>query len=97
MIARAEALARYPVDRHAEPADPAHYARELRDTVGSGEGIFGLIDSASARLAQLSSEFGTAWTQIRSRSMATTSNGSARSGPPPWCVVTSSHPSGVAR
>lgn len=44
-IARAEALARYLVDLHAVPEAPEKYARALRDTVGSGEGVFGLCDS----------------------------------------------------
>ncbi|MCA9538870.1 MAG: phosphotransferase [Myxococcales bacterium] len=42
---RAEALARYLATVHSVPAPPGAYARCLRDTVGSGEGIFGLCDS----------------------------------------------------
>jgi len=44
-LARAEALANYLAEVHAKPADPAEYGRAIRDLVGSGEGIFGLIDS----------------------------------------------------
>lgn len=44
-LARAEALARYLVELHAEPADPEEWQRTVRDVVGSGEGIFGLADS----------------------------------------------------
>ena len=44
-IARARALAMYLVELHSEQADPSNYTRELRDTIGSGEGIFGLCDS----------------------------------------------------
>ena len=43
--ARAEALARYLVEVHSVPATPSDYGRAVRDLVGSGEGIFGLIDS----------------------------------------------------
>lgn len=44
-LRRAEILARYLAELHGEPRDPAAYARCLRDTVGSSEGIFGLCDS----------------------------------------------------
>lgn len=47
-VTRARALATYLAQLHSEPADPADYARCLRDTVGSGEGIFGLCDSYPA-------------------------------------------------
>ena len=43
--ARTEALARYLAALHGERRDGALYVRSLRDTVGSGEGIFGLCDS----------------------------------------------------
>jgi hypothetical protein len=42
---RAEALARYLVELHRDRATPEAYVRSIRDTVGSGEGIFGLSDS----------------------------------------------------
>ncbi len=44
-IRRAKSLARYLADLHSQKHDPRHYSRELRDTVGGGEGIFGLCDS----------------------------------------------------
>ena len=44
-LARAEALGRYLAEVHAAPATPGDYGRAVRDLVGSGEGIFGLIDS----------------------------------------------------
>jgi hypothetical protein len=45
-IARVEALARCLVEVHARvPADPSVYRRAIRDLVGHGEGIFGLVDS----------------------------------------------------
>ncbi|MGM0576696.1 MAG: phosphotransferase family protein [Myxococcota bacterium] len=44
-LARARSLAAYLADLHAERADPDAWRRSLRDTVGSGEGIFGLCDS----------------------------------------------------
>ncbi len=43
-LARTEALAHYLADLHAEPATPLEHRRAIRDTVGHGEGIFGLID-----------------------------------------------------
>ena len=43
-LERAEALAEYLAALHAERADPALYARFLRDTIGGGEGIFGQVD-----------------------------------------------------
>lgn len=42
---RARALARYLVELHRDPRDPDTYTRDLRDTIGHGEGIFGLADS----------------------------------------------------
>lgn len=48
---RAGALARYLAELHAEPADPARWTRCLRDTIGSGEGIFGLCDNYPAHHA----------------------------------------------
>jgi len=45
-LARAEALARALVEIHAEPGSHAGaYARAVRDLLGHGEGIFGLVDS----------------------------------------------------
>jgi aminoglycoside phosphotransferase (APT) family kinase protein len=44
-LARAEALARYLVTLHSARAHRDQYVRDLRDTIGSGEGIFGIIDS----------------------------------------------------
>lgn len=44
-LARARALGAYLAELHAEEADPGAWTRCLRDTVGSGEGIFGLCDS----------------------------------------------------
>lgn len=44
-LRHAEALARYLAVLHAEGLDgPARYVRAARDLVGSGEGIFGIID-----------------------------------------------------
>ena len=44
-VHRAEKLARYLVALHAHKVeDEARYARSVRDVVGSGEGIFGIID-----------------------------------------------------
>jgi len=45
-VAHAEAPARHLVTIHAEKLDaPQRYQRALRDLVGSGEGIFGLLDA----------------------------------------------------
>jgi aminoglycoside phosphotransferase (APT) family kinase protein len=44
---RTAALARYLAALHTQPASKEGYRRSLRDTVGSGEGIFGLTDSYS--------------------------------------------------
>jgi len=44
-VARAEALARWLVQLHAERLDDAsRWRRAVRDLVGAGEGIFGLVD-----------------------------------------------------
>jgi hypothetical protein len=44
-LRRAQALSRYLVDLHAEKIDrPGAYRRAVRDLVGHGEGIFGVID-----------------------------------------------------
>jgi aminoglycoside phosphotransferase (APT) family kinase protein len=43
--ARVAALAQYLAKLHQEPRSAADYVRSLRDTVGSGEGIFGILDS----------------------------------------------------
>jgi aminoglycoside phosphotransferase (APT) family kinase protein len=49
-LERARALAAYLADLHREPLDePVAYARALRDLVGSGEGIFGIVDGYSAQ------------------------------------------------
>lgn len=44
-LAKAEALARYLVETHAEHGTAAQYRRSIRDLVGDGEGIFGLVES----------------------------------------------------
>ena len=45
-IAHAEALARVLVEIHAQPGShPGAYTRAIRDLLGHGEGIFGLVDS----------------------------------------------------
>jgi hypothetical protein len=44
-LARAKALALYLASLHGEPADPAQYTRSIRDMLGHGEGVFGLVDS----------------------------------------------------
>lgn len=44
-VERCEALARYLVQLHREPlGPPAAYVRAVRDLVGHGEGIFGMVD-----------------------------------------------------
>ena len=43
--ARAIALADYLADLHSKPSTPRQYIRALRDTLGGGEGIFGLCDN----------------------------------------------------
>jgi len=47
-LARARILAEYLVELHAEGRPPGDHRRCLRDTIGSGEGIFGLCDSYPA-------------------------------------------------
>jgi len=45
-LARAEALARWAARLHAEKIDdPARYRRAVRDLLGHGEGIFGMVDA----------------------------------------------------
>jgi aminoglycoside phosphotransferase (APT) family kinase protein len=45
---RASALARYLVRLHSSKLDePARYLRAVRDMIGGGEGIFGIVDSYS--------------------------------------------------
>lgn len=46
-VDRARALASYLVDLHREkiPGHPARYHRAIRDLIGGGEGLFGIIDS----------------------------------------------------
>jgi hypothetical protein len=52
-VERARALARYLVELHGERGDrPATYRRAVRDLVGHGEGIFGVIDSYPADLPE---------------------------------------------
>ena len=44
-LARADVLARYLVELHQTPGDrPAGYLRAIRDLLGHGEGIFGMVD-----------------------------------------------------
>lgn len=43
-IARVDALARYLGDLHAPIAEPRAYRRAVRDLVGDGEGIYGIVD-----------------------------------------------------
>ncbi|MCE9579607.1 MAG: phosphotransferase [Deltaproteobacteria bacterium] len=48
-VGRAEALARALVEIHAAPGSHlGAYARALRDLVGSGEGVFGIVDAYAA-------------------------------------------------
>lgn len=47
-VARTTALAKYLADLHAHQQDPGSYIRVLRDTLGSGEGIFGQTDAYPA-------------------------------------------------
>jgi phosphotransferase family enzyme len=44
-VARVRALALYLADLHRVSASPEAYVRSIRDVVGHGEGIFGLVDS----------------------------------------------------
>lgn len=50
-VNRARALARYLAELHSVKKDPSVYARAIRDTIGGGEGIFGLCDSYPDDLA----------------------------------------------
>jgi len=51
-LARAETLARLLAEIHAAPGShPAAYTRAIRDLLGHGEGIFGLVDSYPADVA----------------------------------------------
>jgi len=43
-IERARVLARYLAELHKEPASHVDYERRIRDTLGDGEGIFGITD-----------------------------------------------------
>ncbi len=48
-VARAETLARVLLEIHARPGShPGAYTRAIRDLLGHGEGIFGLVDSYDA-------------------------------------------------
>jgi len=48
-LERCEALARYLVALHAPPLEgPAAYRRAIRDLIGHGEGLFGVVDSYPA-------------------------------------------------
>jgi hypothetical protein len=48
-VAHAELLARQLVSMHAQKHDdPKRYSRSIRDLVGSGEGMFGIIDAYAA-------------------------------------------------
>jgi aminoglycoside phosphotransferase (APT) family kinase protein len=50
-VARAAALARYLARLHSEPVGrPALYRRAIRDLVGHGEGIFGIVDGYPAEV-----------------------------------------------
>jgi hypothetical protein len=50
-VLHAESLARWLVGLHREKyADPIRYQRSIRDLVGSGEGIFGMIDAYGAEV-----------------------------------------------
>jgi hypothetical protein len=46
-LERARALAAYLAELHRAHFEPAHYVRSIRDTIGHGEGILGLIDGYS--------------------------------------------------
>lgn len=48
-LTRAETLATYLATLHAERRSTEDYVRHLRDTLGSGEGIFGLCDAHAAQ------------------------------------------------
>ena len=44
-LQRAEALAKYQAKLHSRKVQPQNYGRCLRDTLGTGEGIFGQLDA----------------------------------------------------
>lgn len=44
-LADARTLGSYLADLHRAPADPGGYRRSVRDVVGHGEGVFGLVDA----------------------------------------------------
>ncbi len=45
-VSRARRLGQYLAELHAEPIDnPTAYARSVRDVIGHGEGIFGIVDA----------------------------------------------------
>ena len=51
---RGEALARVLLDIHAQPGShPGAYTRAIRDLLGHGEGIFGLVDSYEGDVSRL--------------------------------------------
>jgi hypothetical protein len=43
-LGRATALARFLAELHIPIAEPLRYRRAIRDLVGSGEGIYGIVD-----------------------------------------------------
>ncbi|MDX2052614.1 MAG: phosphotransferase [Polyangiaceae bacterium] len=54
---QAETLARYLANLHQQKlSDPDRYVRSIRDTVGSGEGIFGMLDGFSENIPGAPSE-----------------------------------------
>jgi hypothetical protein len=56
-LARADEIARYLAALHARPGThPEAYTRAIRDTLGHGEGIFGLVDSYAADVPGASQE-----------------------------------------
>ena len=44
-LARADALAAYAAALHGQPRPQASYRRAIRDLIGHGEGLFGIVDS----------------------------------------------------
>ncbi len=53
-VAHAEALARVLLEIHAQPGShPGAYTRAIRDLLGHGEGIFGLVDSYEGDTSRL--------------------------------------------
>ena len=55
-LARVDALARYLVRLHTPIDDPVRYRRAIRDLVGHGEGIFGIVDGYPAEVEGTSQE-----------------------------------------